>query len=73
MKYIYALACTLIFIILLISIYLIHINYFGVDVVLYSALVDAAIALVLAASGNHPCRMSLFMNIYRSFDWLTCV
>lgn len=58
MKYIYALACTAIFIIVLISIYLIHINYFGVDVVLYSALGDAAIALGVAGL--------LFLFVFRA-------
>lgn len=47
-KLLVAKAISLLFLILLVAIYLIHINFLDVNVVFYAALLDAAIAAVLA-------------------------
>lgn len=44
MKTVYALAATTMFFALLLSVYLLHVSYFNVDVVFYAALSDVAIA-----------------------------
>jgi len=68
MKKIYfSLMATLIFILLLLSIYWLHVTYFRVDVVLYGAIADGMLATFVSASLLHRWRG---FNIFNSFEKL---
>lgn len=49
-KYLRALLATVMFIVVLLTTHYLHIRYFRVDVVLYAAIIDAVLAIVLCAS-----------------------
>ena len=74
MKFVYAILLTACFIVLLLCFYLIHIWYFGVEVVLYSAIFDAALAaimtLVLFVVGRKQLPFDGFENALLVVIWL---
>jgi hypothetical protein len=65
-----SLAATLVFLILLAMVYLIHVNFFRVDVVLYSAILDGLIAALIAAA--ILLRASYF-DLFNSFEKIQIV
>jgi hypothetical protein len=66
-KIFFALLVTLLFICVLLSTYWLHVNYFKVDVVLYSSLADALMATVLVSI---PLCLWKRLNIFNQFEKL---
>jgi hypothetical protein len=67
MKYTYALVLTACYVALLLIFYIVHVWYFPVHVVLYSALIDAVLAAVIVGAGLFVLRPKLLpFNVFES-------
>lgn len=70
MKLIRAILATLLFVILLVAVYYIHINYFSVNVVFYAAIIDAILAASIMALILYTVS---FFNIFNAFEKLLLI
>lgn len=67
-KVIRALAATAFFVLLLVAIYFVHVRYFTVDVVFYSAIADGALAATITSTGTFCFRYFRELGSFEKFQ-----